>query len=38
MSDPLKEGHHFSQSAGGIASMFENVRANTQVCDLKSRK
>ncbi|KAF7594191.1 hypothetical protein BBP40_009893 [Aspergillus hancockii] len=30
VSDPLKEGHHFSQSTGGVASLFENVRANTQ--------
>lgn len=32
VSDPLKEGHHFSQSVGGVASMFENIRSNTQVC------
>ncbi|OJJ86041.1 PH domain protein [Aspergillus glaucus CBS 516.65] len=30
VSDPLKEGHHFSQSTGGIASLLENIRANTQ--------
>ncbi|KAE8372762.1 hypothetical protein BDV26DRAFT_273432 [Aspergillus bertholletiae] len=30
VSEPLKESHHFSQSAGGVASMFENIRANTQ--------
>ncbi|PLB41200.1 PH domain protein [Aspergillus candidus] len=30
VSDPLKEGHHFSQSVGGVSSMFENIRANTQ--------
>ncbi|KAI9040014.1 PH domain protein [Aspergillus affinis] len=30
VSDPLKEGHHFSQSAGGMASWFENIRSNTQ--------
>ena len=29
--DPLKEGHHFDQSLGGIAGMFENIRSNTQV-------
>jgi hypothetical protein len=31
VSDPLKEGHHFDQSLGGIAGMFENIRSNTQV-------
>ena len=31
MSHPLKEGHHFDQSLGGIAGMFENIRSNTQV-------
>lgn len=31
VSDPLRESHHFSQSNGGIASFFENIRANTQV-------
>jgi hypothetical protein len=30
--DPLKEGHHFDQSLGGIAGMFENIRSNTQAC------
>ncbi|KAJ6261353.1 hypothetical protein Dda_4023 [Drechslerella dactyloides] len=30
VSEPLREGHHFSQSNGGIASFFENVRSNTQ--------
>ncbi|ODM17472.1 hypothetical protein SI65_07147 [Aspergillus cristatus] len=30
VNDPLKEGHHFSQSTGGIASLFENIRSNTQ--------
>lgn len=30
LSHPLKEGHHFDQSAGGIAGLFENLRANTQ--------
>jgi hypothetical protein len=27
----LKEGHHFDQSMGGIAGLFENMRQNTQV-------
>lgn len=31
VSDPLKEGHHFDQSLGGIAGLFENIRSNTQV-------
>ena len=31
VSDPLKEGHHFEQSLGGIAGLFENLRSNTQV-------
>jgi hypothetical protein len=31
ISDPLKEGHHFDQALGGIAGLFENMRANTQV-------
>ncbi|RDW75123.1 hypothetical protein BP6252_06265 [Coleophoma cylindrospora] len=30
IADPLKEGNHFDQSLGGIAGMFENMRANTQ--------
>ncbi|RAK97705.1 PH domain protein [Aspergillus ibericus CBS 121593] len=30
VSDPLREGHHFSQTAGGVAGWFENIRANTQ--------
>ncbi|KAL4792454.1 hypothetical protein BDV19DRAFT_368512 [Aspergillus venezuelensis] len=30
VNEPLKEGHHFSQSAGGVASFFENIRQNTQ--------
>lgn len=30
MSNPLKEGHHFDQSLGGIAGVFENIRSNTQ--------
>ncbi|KAF2744782.1 PH domain-containing protein [Sporormia fimetaria CBS 119925] len=28
--DPLKEGHQFDQSLGGVAGMFENIRSNTQ--------
>lgn len=30
VSRPLKEGHHFDQNLGGIAGLFENLRANTQ--------
>ncbi|KAJ5612572.1 hypothetical protein N7510_005766 [Penicillium lagena] len=30
VSDPLKEGHHFSSSAGGVAGLFENMRNNSQ--------
>ncbi|RCI15887.1 hypothetical protein L249_2712 [Ophiocordyceps polyrhachis-furcata BCC 54312] len=30
ISHPLRQGHHFDQSLGGIAGFFENVRANTQ--------
>ncbi|CAZ83309.1 unnamed protein product [Tuber melanosporum] len=30
VSEPLKEGHHFAQDIGGVASFFENVRTNTQ--------
>ncbi|KAL5114607.1 hypothetical protein ACEQ8H_007512 [Pleosporales sp. CAS-2024a] len=30
VKDPLKEGHHFDQSLGGIAGLFENIRSNTQ--------
>ncbi|KAJ2980847.1 hypothetical protein NUW58_g6839 [Xylaria curta] len=26
----LKEGHHFDQQVGGVASFFENMRVNTQ--------
>jgi hypothetical protein len=26
----LKEGHHFEQSLGGVAGLFENMRSNTQ--------
>ncbi|KAM5346698.1 hypothetical protein ACJ41O_009703 [Fusarium nematophilum] len=30
ISNPLKEGHHFDQSLGGVAGFFENMRSNTQ--------
>lgn len=30
VKDPLKEGHHFDQSLGGVAGLFENIRSNTQ--------
>ncbi|KAK0382761.1 hypothetical protein NLU13_9857 [Sarocladium strictum] len=30
ISSPLKEGHHFDQSLGGVAGFFENLRVNTQ--------
>ncbi|KAL5335858.1 hypothetical protein BJX70DRAFT_306571 [Aspergillus crustosus] len=30
VNEPLKEGHHFSQSVGGVSSFFENIRSNTQ--------
>ncbi|PYH45047.1 PH domain protein [Aspergillus saccharolyticus JOP 1030-1] len=30
VNEPLREGHHFSQSVGGVASWFENIRSNTQ--------
>lgn len=30
VNSPLKEGHHFHQQNGGIAGLFENIRANTQ--------
>ena len=30
VSHPLKEGHHFDQTLGGIAGMFDNIRSNTQ--------
>lgn len=32
VSHPLKHGHHFDQSLGGVAGMFDNIRSNTQVC------
>ncbi|KAH7012872.1 hypothetical protein EDB80DRAFT_638506 [Ilyonectria destructans] len=30
ISHPIKEGHHFDQSLGGVAGFFENMRSNTQ--------
>lgn len=30
ISKPLREGHHFDQSLGGVAGFFENLRANTE--------
>lgn len=30
ISSPLREGHHFDQSLGGVAGFFENLRHNTQ--------
>ncbi|KAK2761727.1 hypothetical protein FQN54_001555 [Arachnomyces sp. PD_36] len=30
ISSPLKEAHHFDPGQGGVAGMFENLRANTQ--------
>ncbi|OQD83547.1 hypothetical protein PENANT_c016G09504 [Penicillium antarcticum] len=30
VNEPLKEGHHFSSSAGGVTGLFENIRNNTQ--------
>ncbi|KAF5021681.1 hypothetical protein F66182_6269 [Fusarium sp. NRRL 66182] len=30
INHPLKEGHHFDQSLGGVAGFFENMRSNTQ--------
>jgi hypothetical protein len=30
VNEPLKEGHHFSSSAGGITGLFENLRNNSQ--------
>jgi len=29
LNHPLKEGHHFDQAVGGVAGLFENLRANT---------
>ncbi|KAF3909477.1 hypothetical protein AA313_de0203275 [Arthrobotrys entomopaga] len=29
VNEPLREGNHFAQANGGIASFFENIRANT---------
>ena len=33
ISDPLREGSHFDQTLGGVAGLFENMRANTEVCN-----
>jgi len=30
VSEPLKEGNHFSSSAGGVNGLFENMRNNSQ--------
>lgn len=30
VSEPLREGRHFDQEVGGVASFFENIRTNTQ--------
>ncbi|KAF1823537.1 uncharacterized protein K489DRAFT_379533 [Dissoconium aciculare CBS 342.82] len=30
VSTPLKEGHHFETTVGGVAGLFENIRTNTQ--------
>jgi hypothetical protein len=30
LSDPLKEAHHFDTALGGVAGLFDNLRANTQ--------
>ncbi|EXJ76441.1 uncharacterized protein A1O5_00949 [Cladophialophora psammophila CBS 110553] len=30
LSSPLREAHHFDSALGGIAGLFENLRANTQ--------
>jgi len=30
INEPLREGHHFDQSLGGVAGLFENMRTNTQ--------
>jgi hypothetical protein len=30
LSNPLKEAHHFDTALGGVAGLFENLRANTQ--------
>jgi len=34
IANPLREGHHFDQSLGGIAGLFENMRVNTQASPL----
>ena len=30
ISNPLREGHHFDQTLGGVAGLFDNIRSNTQ--------
>ncbi|KIW41389.1 hypothetical protein, variant [Exophiala oligosperma] len=30
ISSPLREAHHFDSALGGISSLFDNIRANTQ--------
>lgn len=30
VNSPLKEGHHFDQTLGGVAGLFDNIRTNTQ--------
>lgn len=30
ISKPLREGHHFDQTLGGVAGFYENLRQNTQ--------
>src|ERR1700743_3589676 len=30
LSNPLREAHHFDPALGGVAVLFENLRANTQ--------
>ncbi|KIW63060.1 hypothetical protein PV04_09938 [Phialophora macrospora] len=30
LSNPLREAHHFDAALGGVAGLFENLRANTQ--------
>ncbi|OAP62092.1 hypothetical protein AYL99_04295 [Fonsecaea erecta] len=30
LSSPLREAHHFDSALGGVAGLFENLRANTQ--------
>lgn len=38
VSHPLKEGDHFDQQVGGVAGMFESIRANTQVRSIDSSR